>query len=169
MYLSYVTVPFSGLVFECISFMCRIIFFPIWVFHAVVARGRFSLPAPSIPHNRHVVLFCVPVWSVHKNYCLFNFCGWCYIVIEDVNISVNLFFLDSGHHVMLLLRHHCWLHLNCSFVCILRALMVWPNSTLFCCFKLQLGVGNVIFRAFILFLITNFLFTHWNFHQNNYC
>ncbi|KAL3716658.1 hypothetical protein ACJRO7_008271 [Eucalyptus globulus] len=30
-----------------------IIFFPLWVFHAVVARGRFSLPAPSVPHNRH--------------------------------------------------------------------------------------------------------------------
>ncbi|KAF3437329.1 hypothetical protein FNV43_RR20082 [Rhamnella rubrinervis] len=29
------------------------IFFPLWMFHAVVARGRFSLPAPSIPHNRH--------------------------------------------------------------------------------------------------------------------
>ncbi|XP_062157902.1 uncharacterized protein LOC133865495 isoform X2 [Alnus glutinosa] len=30
-----------------------IIFFPLWIFHAVVARGRFSLPAPSVPHNRH--------------------------------------------------------------------------------------------------------------------
>ncbi|TQD74693.1 hypothetical protein C1H46_039770 [Malus baccata] len=31
----------------------RIIFFPLWIFHAVVARGRFSLPAPSVPHSRH--------------------------------------------------------------------------------------------------------------------
>ncbi|MCD7458206.1 hypothetical protein HAX54_037549 [Datura stramonium] len=30
-----------------------IIFFPLWLFHAVVARGRFSLPAPSVPHDRH--------------------------------------------------------------------------------------------------------------------
>ncbi|KAJ7956582.1 Transmembrane Fragile-X-F-associated protein [Quillaja saponaria] len=30
-----------------------IIFLPVWLFHAVVARGRFSLPAPSIPRNRH--------------------------------------------------------------------------------------------------------------------
>ncbi|KAK8921940.1 hypothetical protein KSP39_PZI020649 [Platanthera zijinensis] len=30
-----------------------IIFAPLWIFHAVVARGRFSLPAPSIPHDRH--------------------------------------------------------------------------------------------------------------------
>ncbi|KAK4361971.1 hypothetical protein RND71_017212 [Anisodus tanguticus] len=30
-----------------------IIFFPLWMFHAVVARGRFSLPAPSVPHDRH--------------------------------------------------------------------------------------------------------------------
>ncbi|KAL3512290.1 hypothetical protein ACH5RR_025007 [Cinchona calisaya] len=29
-----------------------LIFFPLWLFHAVVARGRFSLPAPSIPHDR---------------------------------------------------------------------------------------------------------------------
>ncbi|KAG4910790.1 hypothetical protein JHK85_057647 [Glycine max] len=28
------------------------VFFPLWVFHAVVARGRFSLPAPSMPHDR---------------------------------------------------------------------------------------------------------------------
>lgn len=30
-----------------------IIFVPLWLFHAVVARGRFSLPAPSVPHDRH--------------------------------------------------------------------------------------------------------------------
>ncbi|KAI4319191.1 hypothetical protein MLD38_032821 [Melastoma candidum] len=30
-----------------------IVFFSLWVFHAVVARGRFSLPAPSVPHSRH--------------------------------------------------------------------------------------------------------------------
>ncbi|OVA06753.1 Transmembrane Fragile-X-F-associated protein [Macleaya cordata] len=30
-----------------------IIFSPLWLFHTLVARGRFSLPAPSIPHGRH--------------------------------------------------------------------------------------------------------------------
>jgi hypothetical protein len=25
----------------------------LWLFHAVIARGRFSLPAPSMPHDRH--------------------------------------------------------------------------------------------------------------------
>ncbi|KAE8100772.1 hypothetical protein FH972_018632 [Carpinus fangiana] len=30
-----------------------IIFAPLWLFHAVVARGRFSFPAPSLPHDRH--------------------------------------------------------------------------------------------------------------------
>ncbi|CAA0818405.1 Transmembrane Fragile-X-F-associated protein [Striga hermonthica] len=30
-----------------------VIFFPLWLFHVVVARGRFSLPAPSVPHDRH--------------------------------------------------------------------------------------------------------------------
>ncbi|EPS64501.1 hypothetical protein M569_10280, partial [Genlisea aurea] len=28
------------------------VFCPVWLFHAVVARGRFSLPAPSMPHGR---------------------------------------------------------------------------------------------------------------------
>ncbi|KAK6921790.1 hypothetical protein RJ641_012297 [Dillenia turbinata] len=26
---------------------------PLWLFHVVVARGRFSLPAPAMPHDRH--------------------------------------------------------------------------------------------------------------------
>ncbi|RZC69959.1 hypothetical protein C5167_033078 [Papaver somniferum] len=30
------------------------IFSPLWLFHTTVARGRFSLPAPSVPHDRHV-------------------------------------------------------------------------------------------------------------------
>eukprot|EP00249_Psilotum_nudum_P001114 c13440_g2_i1 orf=347-661(+) len=29
------------------------IFTPLWIFHALVSRGRFSLPAPSAPHGRH--------------------------------------------------------------------------------------------------------------------
>ncbi|KAH9707560.1 RING-type domain-containing protein [Citrus sinensis] len=28
-----------------------IVFSPLWLFHVVVARGRFSLPAPVMPHN----------------------------------------------------------------------------------------------------------------------
>ncbi|KAG0497500.1 hypothetical protein HPP92_002191 [Vanilla planifolia] len=35
-----------------VSYSWWIIFAPLWIFHAVVARGRFSLPAPSIPHDR---------------------------------------------------------------------------------------------------------------------
>ncbi|BBG94432.1 Transmembrane Fragile-X-F-associated protein [Prunus dulcis] len=30
-----------------------IIFSPLWLFHAVVARGRFSLPAPKLPNDRN--------------------------------------------------------------------------------------------------------------------
>ncbi|KAI4357867.1 hypothetical protein L6164_001789 [Bauhinia variegata] len=30
-----------------------IIFSPLWFFHAAVARSRFSLPAPSMPHDRN--------------------------------------------------------------------------------------------------------------------
>ncbi|OAY63054.1 hypothetical protein ACMD2_22285 [Ananas comosus] len=35
------------------SYSWWITFAPLWLFHAVVARGRFSLPAPSLPHGRH--------------------------------------------------------------------------------------------------------------------
>ncbi|XP_015070599.1 uncharacterized protein LOC107014974 isoform X2 [Solanum pennellii] len=35
------------------DFSWWVVFSPVWVFHAVVARGRFSLPAPSIPYDRH--------------------------------------------------------------------------------------------------------------------
>ncbi|KAL7618518.1 hypothetical protein Lser_V15G00621 [Lactuca serriola] len=30
-----------------------VVFFPLFIFHVVVARGRFSLPTPSAPHDRH--------------------------------------------------------------------------------------------------------------------
>ncbi|GAA0185161.1 hypothetical protein LIER_32449 [Lithospermum erythrorhizon] len=36
-----------------VNYSWWIIFLPLWLFHAVVARGRFSLPAPSVPHDRH--------------------------------------------------------------------------------------------------------------------
>lgn len=49
---------------ECIDSICRVIFFPVWTFHAVVARGRFSLPAPSAPHNRHVSIFLLMIIKV---------------------------------------------------------------------------------------------------------
>ncbi|TKY51662.1 RING finger protein B [Spatholobus suberectus] len=55
------------------------VFVPLWLFHAVVSRGRFSLPAPSMPHDRqwapcHSVvatpllvafelLLCIYLWS----------------------------------------------------------------------------------------------------------
>ncbi|XP_024523084.1 uncharacterized protein LOC9638444 isoform X1 [Selaginella moellendorffii] len=29
------------------------VFLPLWVFHGIVSRGRFSVPAPSPPHDRH--------------------------------------------------------------------------------------------------------------------
>ncbi|CAH1431185.1 unnamed protein product [Lactuca virosa] len=35
-----------------VSYSWWVIFFPLFLFHAVVARGRFSLPAPSVPHGR---------------------------------------------------------------------------------------------------------------------
>ncbi|CAK7349771.1 unnamed protein product [Dovyalis caffra] len=65
-----------------ISYSWWLIFFPLWAFHAVVARGRFSLPAPSVPRNRHwapchavvatplliafELLLCIYLESVHE-------------------------------------------------------------------------------------------------------
>jgi hypothetical protein len=31
--------------------LCRVLFIPLWLFHAVAARCRFSLPAPSSPES----------------------------------------------------------------------------------------------------------------------
>lgn len=38
---------------RAVSYYWWIVFAPLWLFHAIVARGRFSLPAPSMPHDRH--------------------------------------------------------------------------------------------------------------------
>ncbi|XP_024972451.1 uncharacterized protein LOC112511182 isoform X3 [Cynara cardunculus var. scolymus] len=38
-----------------VSYSWWIVFFPLFLFHVVVARGRFSLPAPSALHDRHWV------------------------------------------------------------------------------------------------------------------
>lgn len=49
-FLIFLLMILNAIVYIC----CRVVFLPIWLFHAVVARGRFSLPAPSVPHDRHV-------------------------------------------------------------------------------------------------------------------
>ncbi|ANM60523.1 Transmembrane Fragile-X-F-associated protein [Arabidopsis thaliana] len=36
-----------------ITYSWWVVCLPLWAFHAVVARGRFSLPAPIAPRNRH--------------------------------------------------------------------------------------------------------------------
>ena len=36
---------------------CRVLFIPLWLFHAVAARCRFSLPAPSSPESCQVCFF----------------------------------------------------------------------------------------------------------------
>ncbi|KAJ9567446.1 hypothetical protein OSB04_003412 [Centaurea solstitialis] len=35
-----------------VAYSWWVVFFPLFLFHAIVARGRFSLPAPSVPHGR---------------------------------------------------------------------------------------------------------------------
>ncbi|KAL0701685.1 hypothetical protein Bca4012_057807 [Brassica carinata] len=36
-----------------VSYSWWVVCLPLWAFHAVVSRGRFSLPAPIAPRNRH--------------------------------------------------------------------------------------------------------------------
>ncbi|KAI4294956.1 hypothetical protein MLD38_040763 [Melastoma candidum] len=45
------------------------IFSPLWLFHAIVARGRFSLPAPAMPHDRR----WAPYHSVMATQLLISF------------------------------------------------------------------------------------------------
>lgn len=61
------------------SYSWWVVFSPLWLFHVTVSRGRFSLPAPSMPRDRHwtpchtilampliitfELLLCVYLWS----------------------------------------------------------------------------------------------------------
>ncbi|XP_076958369.1 uncharacterized protein LOC143634079 [Bidens hawaiensis] len=45
------------LLLKLVFYSWWIIFLPLFLFHAVVARGRFSLPGPSVSHGRHVAPF----------------------------------------------------------------------------------------------------------------
>ena len=48
-----------------------IVFFPLFLFRLVVARGRFSLPAPSAPRDRHVWYFVLLFfWMIISRLCI---------------------------------------------------------------------------------------------------
>ncbi|CAA0825599.1 Transmembrane Fragile-X-F-associated protein [Striga hermonthica] len=47
------TIILSLKLHHALNYSWWLIFSPLWLFHAVVARGRFSLPAPSMPHGRY--------------------------------------------------------------------------------------------------------------------
>ncbi|XP_039025317.1 uncharacterized protein LOC120158563 isoform X2 [Hibiscus syriacus] len=73
-----------------VSYSWWTIFFPLWMFHGVVARGRFSLPAPSVPHNRqwapcHAIVAAPLLIAFELLLCLY---------LESVNVygfaAVNL-------------------------------------------------------------------------------
>ncbi|CAK9158291.1 unnamed protein product [Ilex paraguariensis] len=64
---------------------CRVVFAPLWSFHVVVARGRFSLPAPSRPLDRH----WAPCHAIMATPLLVAFELLLCIYLED-NYAVNL-------------------------------------------------------------------------------
>ncbi|XP_010537077.1 PREDICTED: uncharacterized protein LOC104811911 isoform X2 [Tarenaya hassleriana] len=59
-----------------------IVFAPLLLFHAVVARGRFSLPAPSMPRDRH----WAPFHSVMATPLLVAFELLLCVHLEDSNV-----------------------------------------------------------------------------------
>lgn len=145
-----------------LTLACRIVFFPIWTFHAVIARGRFSLPAPSVPHNRHVCLnVSLPRWRKSKRLVIylflynifFNKFLIIYVHIDQIHGQVwwDLFFFDSGLLAMPLLQHHCSLHLNFSFVPILRVFMVCMKTLLLFLFYLRDWQSFFIVSLFLFF------------------
>ncbi|XP_022736733.1 uncharacterized protein LOC111289728 isoform X2 [Durio zibethinus] len=73
-----------------VSYSWWTIFFPLWMFHGVVARGRFSLPAPSVPHNRQ----WAPCHAIVATPLLIAFELLLCIYLESVNVhgfaAVNL-------------------------------------------------------------------------------
>ncbi|XP_022765849.1 uncharacterized protein LOC111310666 isoform X1 [Durio zibethinus] len=73
-----------------VSYSWWTIFFPLWMFHGVVARGRFSLPAPSVPHNRQ----WAPCHTIVATPLLISFELLLCIYLESVNVhnfaAVNL-------------------------------------------------------------------------------
>ncbi|KAM7279619.1 hypothetical protein ACFE04_006753 [Oxalis oulophora] len=64
-----------------------VVFFPLWIFHLVVARGRFSLPAPSVPHNRN----WAPCHAVVATPLLIAFELLLCMYLESVNGSIHLY------------------------------------------------------------------------------
>ena len=45
--------------FQSAQQICRVLFIPLWLFHAAVVRYRFSLPAPSLLQNYQVCLLAL--------------------------------------------------------------------------------------------------------------
>lgn len=77
-----------------LTLVCRIVFFPIWIFHAVVARGRFSLPAPAVPYNRHVRLnVSVPRWRKSKRLVIYLFLNKIFLKLQKKNFFLFLWTL----------------------------------------------------------------------------
>jgi hypothetical protein len=128
-------------VYNMDNFIFRLIFFPLWTFHGVVARGRFALPAPSVPHNRHVIFSCFILGSwIFKS-----------IIICEYEV-LSFCFMNSGRRAMRLWQHHCLLHLNCFFVYISKAFMVYIPNALWYFYAVENWHVIITFSSLLVFL-----------------
>ncbi|XP_022725066.1 uncharacterized protein LOC111281629 isoform X4 [Durio zibethinus] len=112
----------------------RIIFFPLWMFHGVVAGGRFSLPAPSVPHNRQ----WAPCHAIVAIPLLIAFELLLCIYLESVNVhgvaAINLktvFLPLLAFEILILIdniSNKCKWSLRCLRMC--RALMPGDDESI---------------------------------------
>ncbi|KAI3762752.1 hypothetical protein L1987_53193 [Smallanthus sonchifolius] len=64
-----------------------IVFFPLFVFHLIVARVRFSLPAPSAPHNRHIIEVFIKVPAVSLKIVFLPLLAFEITILVDNNVQ----------------------------------------------------------------------------------
>lgn len=68
-----------------ICYFVRWVFVPLWVFHGIVSRGRFSMPAPTPPRDRHVR---VASFVISKSFF------WCRVRVSCLLTDVRLCWFD---------------------------------------------------------------------------
>ena len=86
----------------------RWVFIPLWTFHGIVSRGRFSLPAPAPPHDRQVYgnlrLDILDILELSFNSMsgvapLFSICSFAYNIDNFFPLVVHAFEFECKNNV----------------------------------------------------------------------